>query len=187
VRRALCPTAQGADGIRSNATARNSTPSGQLVGSWNFRQLIFALQSSSGFCSRGDELEHHQLGGRRRQGSFRPHRPMADKGFLPATYASKSTSPARASGRPSTTRPKRRMAPPWVPRYPLACVAWDSPSKESRRYGLAPAGTVDGAANSKERETSPHTSNYHGQPNDRQTITTTPRAFISRLPSTTTL
>ena len=38
---------------------------------WNlilddFRQLIFSLQSPPGFCSRGDELEHHELGGRRR-------------------------------------------------------------------------------------------------------------------------
>jgi hypothetical protein len=45
----------------------------------DFRQLIFALQSPPGFCGRYDELEHHQLGGRRRQGSLRPHRPMTDR------------------------------------------------------------------------------------------------------------
>jgi hypothetical protein len=27
----------------------------------DFRQLIFALQSSPGFCGRGDELEHISL------------------------------------------------------------------------------------------------------------------------------
>jgi hypothetical protein len=43
----------------------------------DFRQLIFALQSSPGFCGRGDELEHHQLGGFCRQGSLRPHGSMS--------------------------------------------------------------------------------------------------------------
>jgi hypothetical protein len=28
----------------------------------DFRQLVFALQSPPGFCGRGDELEHHELG-----------------------------------------------------------------------------------------------------------------------------
>jgi hypothetical protein len=44
----------------------------------DFRQLVFSLQSPPGFRGRGDELERHQLGGRRRQGPLRPHRPMTD-------------------------------------------------------------------------------------------------------------
>ena len=39
----------------------------------DFRQLVFSLQSPPGFCRSGDELEHHELGGYRRQGSLRSH------------------------------------------------------------------------------------------------------------------
>src|SRR3984957_17140830 len=46
----------------------------------DFRQLVFSLQSPPGFCRRGDELEHHELGSRRRQGSLRAHRSMTDSG-----------------------------------------------------------------------------------------------------------
>jgi hypothetical protein len=39
---------------------------------------IYQVHAASppGFCSRGDELEHHELGGGRRQGSLRPYRSM---------------------------------------------------------------------------------------------------------------
>ena len=33
----------------------------------DFRQLVFALQSTPGFCCCGDKLEHHELGSRCRQ------------------------------------------------------------------------------------------------------------------------
>src|ERR1700722_3829970 len=46
----------------------------------DFRQLVFSLQPPPGFCRRGDELEHHELGSRRRQGSLRAHRSMTDSG-----------------------------------------------------------------------------------------------------------
>ena len=42
----------------------------------DFRQLIFAFQSSPCFCGGRDELEHHQSGRFGRQRSFRPHGPM---------------------------------------------------------------------------------------------------------------
>jgi hypothetical protein len=42
----------------------------------DFGQLIFALQSSPRFRSGVDQFEHHELGGLRRQGSFRAHRSM---------------------------------------------------------------------------------------------------------------
>jgi hypothetical protein len=40
----------------------------------DFRQLVFTFQSQPGFGGGVDEFEHHELGGRRRQGSLRPHR-----------------------------------------------------------------------------------------------------------------
>ena len=46
----------------------------------DFRQLIFALQTSPCFRGGVDEFEHHELCGRRRQGSLRPHRAMANRG-----------------------------------------------------------------------------------------------------------
>jgi hypothetical protein len=36
-------------------------------------QLVFALQSPPCFRGCSDELEHHELGGLRRQGTLRPH------------------------------------------------------------------------------------------------------------------
>src|SRR5450755_4288433 len=46
----------------------------------DFRQLVFTFQSPPGFGGGVDEFEHHELGGRRRQGSLRPHRAMTDRG-----------------------------------------------------------------------------------------------------------
>src|SRR4249919_3669535 len=40
----------------------------------DFRQLVFSFQSPPGFRGSGDELEHHQLRGGRRQASLRAHR-----------------------------------------------------------------------------------------------------------------
>jgi hypothetical protein len=48
----------------------------------DFRQLVFSVQSPPGFCRRGDEVEHHELGGHRRQGALRPHRSLTHRGSI---------------------------------------------------------------------------------------------------------
>ena len=45
----------------------------------DFRQLIFAIQSSPCFRGGVDKFEHHKLGRLRRQGSFRPHGSMTHR------------------------------------------------------------------------------------------------------------
>ena len=45
----------------------------------DFRQLIFAFQSSPCFRSGVDKFEHHKLGRLRRQGSLRPHGSMTHR------------------------------------------------------------------------------------------------------------
>jgi putative tryptophan/tyrosine transport system substrate-binding protein len=58
----------------------------------DFRQLVFSFQSPPGFRGSGDELEHHQLGGRRRQGppltmgNFETIVALAARHRLPAIY-----------------------------------------------------------------------------------------------------
>ena len=46
----------------------------------DFRQLIFALQSSPCFRGGVDKFEHHKVGRFRRESSFRPRRAMANRG-----------------------------------------------------------------------------------------------------------
>jgi len=46
----------------------------------DLRQLVFALQAAPGFGGGVDELEDHELGGPRRQRSFRPHGSMTHGG-----------------------------------------------------------------------------------------------------------
>jgi hypothetical protein len=64
----------------------------------DFRQLIFALQSSPGFCGGVDEFEHHELGGRRRHAAWQPHwqSPYRSVQSWPRRVNSRTVSPSRA-------------------------------------------------------------------------------------------
>jgi hypothetical protein len=77
----------------------------------DFRQLVFSLQSPRGFRGSGYKLEHHELGGRCRQGSLRPHRPMT----VCSEHASRSdlTCADGPSARLGSRRRQAELRGPW--------------------------------------------------------------------------
>src|ERR1700719_62992 len=57
---ARSPVAQGPDGIRPSATARNSAPSGQLVGNWTRMRAICSITRAPILISRSRSVANSQ-------------------------------------------------------------------------------------------------------------------------------